>query len=144
MYCSSLFFFTEGLIVVPFGAGLCARMPPAGIQATEMDEETLLELEIQQELDRINLDNDHFIGNDDADVDNNDALDVDGGVDGEAPVSLEGEVRLGRGGGGGGGGMEGRGLCPLCCRTEPTTFINLSNWHLLVHWLDLCYAKTRH
>ena len=72
-------------------------MPPAGLQQTEMDEEALLELEIQQDLDMINLDNDQFVGDNEAEINNNDILEeVENGTDGDAPFSLEGEVRHSR------------------------------------------------
>ena len=85
-----------------YGAGLCAIMPPAGLQQTEMDEEALLELELQQELDRINLDNDPFADDADAEINNNDVPELDSIADRDAAFSLEGEV-WGRGGGGEGG-----------------------------------------
>ncbi|KAK7098300.1 leucine-rich repeat- and IQ domain-containing protein 1-like isoform X2 [Littorina saxatilis] len=65
-------------------------MPPAGIQQTEMDEQTLLEVELQQELDQINLDNDDFV-DDDAEINNNDLFDVDAEVNRNAPQPMEGE-----------------------------------------------------
>ena len=75
-----------------YGAGLCAIMPPAGLQQTEMDEEALLELELQQELDRINLDNDPFAGDGDAEINNNDVPELDSITDRDAAFSLESEV----------------------------------------------------
>ncbi|XP_076450299.1 uncharacterized protein LOC143286570 [Babylonia areolata] len=52
-------------------------MPPTGLLQTEMDEETLLELEIQQDLERLNLDDDNGIAdNDDVEINNNEAIPI--------------------------------------------------------------------
>jgi hypothetical protein len=71
-------------------------MPPAGILQTEMDEEQLLELEIQEELDRVNLNNDQYDANDDIEINNNDNdnLPYGHGASGDAQLhDVEGEVR---------------------------------------------------